>query len=517
MRWRTRKNRNKNRQCGGSADIVVNLEHSKYYSPFTPACLEGASGAQIRDINKNFIYEYDDDTLKEIMAPTPARERLMGLLNRLSDQLPFDFKLIISESSKCIPNHWETEVAAPASRPRIILFIACRSEGVLMRNNFGPPPKSGKYRFTAGNTQPRKGGVFKNIYYFGFSNLVHLYNGDIYVCEQDYKGDYPKLSCDLPRIQGDMRADCCAAKKNHFTSLFVEGLKTRGCFKLTEEILLNKFAELATTYIGEENLRAGRQPSLDAYNKLLDANAFFKITEGLPCSGVSNPCQIFNPHKEKAIAASEKYNSMIRPNVPANALRRDVRRGYTPWYRAITEKGRNPNTKNAEGSTLLERVIGDENLLWFTEILKKGAKLTDTYLLILLTSPKYAEFVKTFYTLNPHLINKDVKASPEFIQGEYTEPYLRPLSIIALSGDPALIDFMIGKGAKISDEDIVSISNNPELKERLEAIKTQANAYIPIAPPAPQPFIISPSRQKELNRRRNLRRLGVRPTQRKKN
>jgi hypothetical protein len=505
------------RQRGGTANIVVNLEHSKYYSPFTPACLEGSSGAQIRDINKNFIYEYDDDTLKEIMEPTPARQKLMTLLDNLSAQLPFDFKLILSESSQCIPNHWETEAAAPASRPRIILFVACKSEGVLMRNNFGQPPKSGKYKFTAGNALPRKGGVFKNLYYFGFSGLVHLYNGDIYVCEEVYKGEYPKLSCDLPRIKETARSDCCTAKKNHFTSLFIEGLKSRTCFKLTEQTLLTKFAELATTYIGEENLKNATQPTFDAYNQMVQNNAFFKITQGLSCNGPGNPCQIINPHREESAAASEKYNSMVRPNVPANALRRDARRGYTPWYKAITEKGRNPNTKNAEGSTLLERVIGEENLLWFTEILKRGAKLTDSYLLILLTSPKYKDFVKSFYSINPHLINRDFKVPAEFIEGDYNEAYLRPLSIVVVSGDPTLIDFMISKGAKISDEDILAVSQKAELKERLEAVKTQANTYVGVSAPPPKPFAVSPSRQKELNRRRNFRRLGLHLTKKRKN
>ena len=51
----------------GGAEIKVDLEHA-YYSPFTPECLKGSSGEQIRDINKNFIYEYDDDTLKEMFV-----------------------------------------------------------------------------------------------------------------------------------------------------------------------------------------------------------------------------------------------------------------------------------------------------------------------------------------------------------------------------------------------------------------------------------------------------------------
>ena len=503
MRRTTRKN--KSRQRGGAADIVVNLEHSRYYSPFTPECLKGSSGAQIRDINKNFIYEYDDDTLKEIMAETPARARLMALLNRLSSQLPFDFKLIISESSQCIPNHWESEAAAPATRPRIVIFVACRSEGVLMRNNFGTPPSSGRYRFTAGNTLPRKGGVFKNIYYFGFTDLVHLYNGNIYVCENGYTGEYPKLSCDLPRIKGALREDCCSTKKNHFTSLFIEGLKTRNCFKLTEEILLQKFTELATTYIGEENLRTGTQPTFEAYNRMVANNAFFKITQGLSCNGPGNPCQIINPRREESATASEKYNSMVNPNVPANVARRDARRGLTPWYKAITEKGKNPNTKNAEGSTLLELVYAEKNLLWFTELLKKGAKLTDTYLLMILTTAGDKEFLKSYYTVNPHLINKDFRVPPEFIEGDYNEEYLKPLSIVVLSGDSTVIDFMISKGAKISEDDVMSILHNPVLKEKLEAVKIRANSYVPVPSPPPQPFMISPSRQKELKRRRNLK------------
>jgi ankyrin repeat protein len=209
---------------------------------------------------------------------------------------------------------------------------------------------------------------------------------------------------------------------------------------------------------------------------------------------------------------------MVNPNVPANVARRDARRGLTPWYKAITEKGKNPNTKNAEGSTLLELVYAEKNLLWFTELLKKGAKLTDTYLLMILTTPGDKEFLKSYYTVNPHLINKDFRVPPEFIEGDYNEPYLRPLSIVVLSGDPTVIDFMISKGAKISDDDILSISHNRVLKEKLEAVKTQANSYVAVPSPLPpQAFIISPSRQKELNRRRNFRRLGLHLTKKRKN
>lgn len=482
----------------GGAEIKVDLEHA-YYSPFTPECLKGSSGEQIRDINKNFIYEYDDDTLKEMMEPTPAREKLMSLLNSLSP-LPFDFKLIISESSKCIPDHWKTEEAAPAYRPRIIIFIACKSEGVLMRNNFGPPPKSGKYKFTPGNSKPRQGGVFKNIYYFGFSDLVHLHNGDIYACKKPYMGPYPKLSCDLPRIQGDARADCCTAKKNHFTSLFIEAFKTRDCFKLTEDDLLEKFSELLTV-IGEETIRNGLQPSLDIYNSMLTNNSLFKITKGLSCEG-ANPCGTINPYKE-SFKESERFNAMIHMNVPRKLLKNRER-----WFRAIVT-GRNPNTKNESGATLIEYVIADENLLYFKKLLEKGAKIKDEYLLILLTSPKYKEFVTVFYTINPQLVNKAYKVPSEFIPGNFNENYLTPLSIVSFKGEPALIEFLLNTGAKIPQDDIDTVSSNLEMLERLQAVKLQANSHVASSSPSALPIRqISESRQKELNRRRTARHLG---------
>jgi len=68
-----------------------------------------------------------------------------------------------------------------------------------------------------------------------------------------------------------------------------------------------------------------------------------------------------------------------------------------------------------------------------------------------------------------------------------------------------VIDFMISKGAKISEDDIMSITHNPVFKEKLEAVKTRANSYVPVPSPPPQPYMISPSRQKELKRRRNLK------------
>jgi hypothetical protein len=64
----------------------------------------------------------------------------------------------------------------------------------------------------------------------------------------------------------------------------------------------------------------------------------------------------------------------------------------------------------------------------------------------------------------------------------------------------------------------LSITHNPVFKEKLEAVKTRANSYVPVPSPLPpQAFIISPSRQKELNRRRNFRRLGLHLTKKRKN
>jgi hypothetical protein len=477
------------KQKGGLAEINVKLERRKYYTPFMSECLKGSSGIQIEDINKNFIFEYDDDTLKEIKEDTPSRRKLMNLLNRLSARLSFDFKLVISESSQCNPNDWSNELPATEERPRIIFFVSCLSANNVKRNNFGmPTTKKGEYIFTKEhlNEEPR-GGVFKHVYYFGFENQVHLHLGDIYVCEEKYSGEIPKLTC----TSQDKREECCTAKKEHFRSMFIEGLKIRNCIKLTEDKLYTKLIEL-------KSLLDKPYSRLEKIKMLfqLQLEKFFTLNDGPNCQE-ENECEIENPFKE-ADSRSIAFNRKI----PRNPIPKELIDAYYTAYEtnvgideaiaaiaSAIDEGADPNTVYNDEPLIMRLfyrndATKDEPL--FKMLIQKDASINPRDWVFYIGDRDYTRMIKTFYTLRPELNRIKYKVEPFFLErNDYTEYSLSPLEIAIVRENTDLVLFFLEQGVKLPEKkefredanNVFQIFN--EMNERILLSKLIAHSNLP--------------------------------------
>ena len=438
------------KQKGGTGTIEVNLERRKYYDTFTKECLKGSSGTQIPSIKSNFIYEYDDDTLNELKDTTsPAYQKFMNVFHELNKKYPnFDYKLVISESSQCNPNHWKTEPAADPAHPRIIIFVSCFSNVNINKNNFGPANIKGKWI----PNEIKECGIKKNLYYFGFNGIVHLHNGEIYVCKDQYTGATPKLTCDSPLIK-DTLVDCCKAKKDHFTSMFIEALKTRNCLKITDSELAQKTSELG------DILDKQSEERLTILLKKQD-EGFFSLTGNTNCQNEGNPCDIKNPFS-KAAATSIAFNAKAASERPPisdelleKAFDKNARQTDFDAIAKAIDEGADVNTRYSDEPFIWHAIYlsNDKESTWLPLIkilLEKGAIVDPGTWRTYLTFSDYNNIIKLFYTIRPELMIMEYKMDPLYITDDNNEYLLTHLEISIVEKNKELVRFFLENGVKL--------------------------------------------------------------------
>ena len=181
----------------------------------------------------------------------------------------------------------------------ICLLIACYSIDVATRFNAAPSyfvgHKYGKNQYS--------------IVSFGFEELVHIYRGEIYMCENHHeKVDsfqcmYPNALYDKQNLlrnvddKSNPLYQCCKVKYDRFKSRFVDELSTRNCIKLTKEKFLKKVEKIIRT--------DGTLNKQDTHNKYT-----IEIGDGETCP--SPGCQPKNPYKG-AVPIAESFDKAEKP------------------------------------------------------------------------------------------------------------------------------------------------------------------------------------------------------------
>jgi len=152
-----------------------------------------------------------------------------------------------------------------------------------------------------------------NIALLGFANLVHIYQGEIYVCFEPHNR-IKSLDCAYPEAFDDKMSivqnknegkdnqlqQCCQSKFDRFKSLFVEDLSNRSCGKITKEVLLKAILNLLTP---EQKIDTSKLFFLDPVNIGFD--------QGVPCP--SEGCKPINPFKgqERIADSFDKAEELI--------------------------------------------------------------------------------------------------------------------------------------------------------------------------------------------------------------
>lgn len=422
------------KQRGGLVNI--NVKQQAPEKSITNACLDN-----IPITTGFYILEHDNDTLAEL----DTNPKLAKMLNELSAELDINIKVRVSESNLCNPNHWKDDEAA-GGKPLFVILISCRSYENVVLNNFGPtPPRTPKGKLAFEEGVAYEGGVFKNVYYFGFNNYLHLHNGEIYSCKDDHAEEaVPNQTCDP--FAGDQKEMCCTAKKEHFGSMFVNGLKTRHCMKFTKESLGRKFAELKTRLA---RIAASKQ-KMQTLIKELSVGKFFLLdgddATALSCNGHGNPCGILDT-QANSVVSSELFNRRsamkysIKEEVEEEFHKREKRR-ETRELEAAIDAGLIAEPLSA----LLEKAVWNDNTSMVVMLLEKGAKILRRLIKSILVvkwataqSP-YRQVIYKFFTLNPLMINQPL------------EDRMTPLSIGLDNKDLEFVRFALDLGADPSLE-----------------------------------------------------------------
>jgi ankyrin repeat protein len=386
-----------------------------------------------------YIFEHDNDMIVDL----ETNPKFKKTLDDLSKELGIDIKVRISESNLCTPDHWK-EDKAENERPLIVILISCRSYTNVMMNNFGrDPPKTEKGKIVFVDTKPPRqydGGIFKNVYYFGFTDYIHPHDGEIYSCKHEHPEDkIPYTTCHM--FTGEKKQECCKVKKQHFASMFSSLLEKRNCMKFTKESLGKKFKEL------QEKIKRVNESKqkMEAITREFTTGKFFLLDGDKP-SGIScdhNECKILQYHKNANNKSREfnlqaKAKEGIKAEVGPEVLRRQHNK-ETQEVLSQLEKGLDIN-KAIEGITLLEKAMANKNTIMVKMLLARGAKIPKKLIKPILegglfTESPVKEVVHEFFIRNPDMINAP-------LQGGVT-----PLCTGIINSDKDFVKFCLDNGA----------------------------------------------------------------------
>lgn len=393
-----------------------------------------------------YILEEDNDALAEL----DTNLTLKKMLDELSAELDINIKVRISESNLCNPNHWKEDEATDG-KPLIVILISCRSYENVVLNNFGPaPPRTAKGKLALEEGNEYEGGIFKNVYYFGFNNYLHLHNAEIYSCKDDHPDEIvPNQTCDF--FAGDQRERCCKAKKNHFGSMFANMLKERHCMKFTKESFARKFADLKSRL---DRIAASKQ-KMQTLIKELSVGKFFLLdgddTTAISCNGDGNPCGIVDKHTDSP-TNSKSFNKLtsmklnIKKELGKEMSKREQIR-ETHKLAAELDAGLDINKRiesnyeNSPPTTLLEKAVWSTNTSMVIMLLSRGAKISKNLIKSILeikgttADSPYKEVVYEFFTRNPSMLNQPLQNGST------------PLSIALDNKDMDFVRFLLDSGA----------------------------------------------------------------------
>jgi len=398
---------------------------------------------------QDYVFEYDDAMLDDLKT----NPKFKAMLEKLSEELAVDIKVRISESNLCTPDHWREDVATN-DKPLIVILISCKSYENVLLNNFGkrPDTKSRDYSFI---TKPPKGtvyegGVFNNVYYFGFSHYLHAHDGEIYSCKSPHpEKKIPVQICNL--FDGATREACCDAKIKHFASIFARTLQSRQCMKVSKEFLRSKFGELKEKIA----IIKASKTKMETLTKELTKGKFFLLDSdgsGQPCKPTAanaNPCGITNTYTkglEKSEEFDKRFYTMKRT---LKTMKGRVQQKWRNEENAKKRKERNDLTaflnsggdinKVIQGQTALETAVWREEEDTVQFLLGRGAKIPKKLIMALLSLPfpmktTYKTVMFAFFEKHPDMINSPIRG-------------ITPLATAVGNKDGGLFFFLLEKGA----------------------------------------------------------------------
>jgi hypothetical protein len=204
-----------------------------------PLCMDAARTKQEPKFKAiNFVVEFEEKELHELKDPeSPLYSFFHQRFQRIANEANVNLFIFIGHSDICLDyvdlinkRLQNNNLRIPNSLPSVILVIGCLGEGYLSKYL---REKNGKYK----NLHRR------NFHFFGFQNLVHIYKGKIFNCQQPHLA-LPKLRCD--HLPADKHEECCGAKQGSFQRLFLDSLNKRNCTEISDEAFIERFRSIGS-------------------------------------------------------------------------------------------------------------------------------------------------------------------------------------------------------------------------------------------------------------------------------
>lgn len=200
-----------------------------------------------------FIIEEEEQELKALGDPSSYSSRkLQSTLYWVANKLKVNILAVVGHVEICSEELKKIDLTTPPQNgyPNMVLIIACHSKDYLV--DFKNDP-----RYHA-----------LNYYFFGFENLMHVIDGEIYACEIP-QNETPYIECRYENAENDLSAMynysasvykenelqrtnagankfslCLHARHERYRNTYREGLYKRNCSKFRAEDILKKFEGL---------------------------------------------------------------------------------------------------------------------------------------------------------------------------------------------------------------------------------------------------------------------------------
>ncbi len=236
------------------------------------------------------IAEEEEKEIVALKDPTSSSyKKFYSLFQTISQELNVNIMVFLGHISECknYMKAYDFNFRPKNSLPVFVFIIGCNSKNLAKEYN--------EYQSMAAN----------GYYFFGFSTMVHVFNGDIYLCPNPMV-DTPSMECRYPDTLTEKKKlelekneyealfskppseqleilKCCSTRQYQYTKAYIEGFNTRKCIKLTPEKMMIKIL----TIVNDD----GTFYTYDEY--MYDFGNFdpfvFGIEDGINCSP-DTPC-----------------------------------------------------------------------------------------------------------------------------------------------------------------------------------------------------------------------------------
>jgi hypothetical protein len=244
--------------------------------------------AELPNIVNLLIFQLEEEEIIALKNPeSPSYKTLKATLAPIMERLNCNIVVAIGHTESCFTYIEKNGIPMNNSLPTIVLVVACFSSSRIAHYNKDPLM------------------IQKNIFFFGFQNLMHLLDGEILACKSPHRAA-PFLDCRYEEVKEDLEVlkknltqfnkpyaeqvdllKCCKGRYEHFKQVFYDYLSKRECVKFPTENLYEKL-KIIRAADGSlfRNVSIVNGQTIMTEDQL--KTYIFSRSEGIPCTDEGN-------------------------------------------------------------------------------------------------------------------------------------------------------------------------------------------------------------------------------------